>query len=113
MNLLGWNYEFKEVSEQEEARLLGRLMMLATIVMPFGKWKATEFGDIPLSYLDQTVSQMPDRWLTRRASEFVDLAADYIGVHGHAPRVPDHSFNSIWEHYSKAAARIRMNQPAD
>lgn len=41
--------------------------------MSFGRFEGQLLRDVPLSYLDKTVSNMPDCWLVRRAREYVDL----------------------------------------
>jgi hypothetical protein len=53
-----------------------RLFELSAITLPFGKYKNSALGRIPLRYLDQTVSSMPESWLIRRVRELVDLCGD-------------------------------------
>jgi hypothetical protein len=52
----------------------GRAFDLGGIIMPFGKYNGKALCEIPLRYLDGTVSVMPPTWLVRRVQEFVDLA---------------------------------------
>jgi len=44
------------------------------IVMPFGKYKGIELRNIPVRYLDETISTMPSTWIVRRVWEVVDWA---------------------------------------
>jgi uncharacterized protein (DUF3820 family) len=48
-----------------------RMKELSSIRLPFGKYEGLNFGSIPLSYLDRTVSPMPTCWIVRRTIEFV------------------------------------------
>ena len=56
----------KRIEDQEYIASLGE------IEMPFGKHKGSSLIDIPLYYLDETVSQMPKTWLIRAVIKFVD-----------------------------------------
>ena len=56
---------------------------LSGIIMPFGKYAGMSFGDIPVRYLDETISIMPPTWIVRRAIEFVDLAWSHPLEAGH------------------------------
>lgn len=44
--------------------------------MPFGKYTGMNLTEIPLGYLDMTVSVMPPTWVIRRVQEFVDTVMD-------------------------------------
>jgi len=55
---------------------------LASITMTFGKYVGKSLSEIPLRYLDETVSVMPKTWLVRRVHEFVDLVMDNYHVEG-------------------------------
>jgi hypothetical protein len=43
-------------------------------VITFGKYIGKPLGDIPISYLDGTVSAMPNQWIVRQAIAVVDAA---------------------------------------
>jgi len=47
--------------------------LISNIILPFGKYLGKRFDEIPLKYLDETISQMPDCWITRMAREYVSL----------------------------------------
>jgi uncharacterized protein (DUF3820 family) len=47
---------------------------LSVLVIPFGKYCGSEIKDVPIRYLDETVSVMPETWFVRRVREFVDAA---------------------------------------
>jgi uncharacterized protein (DUF3820 family) len=44
--------------------------------MPFGKYEGKTLGEIPLRYLDQTVSTMPDTHIVRLIKKFVSCAVE-------------------------------------
>lgn len=44
------------------------------IEIPFGKYQGKMFREVPLRYLDETVSKFPDTWVSRRARDYVDAA---------------------------------------
>ena len=48
--------------------------LAARVVMTFGKYVGSKLGDIPIHYLDQTVSSMPNQWIVRQAVMVVDWA---------------------------------------
>lgn len=56
-----------------------RHIWLSKIVMPFGKYENYTFDNIPLKYLDETISPMPTVWIVERAREYVSLSMEYIG----------------------------------
>jgi len=45
-------------------------------VLPFGKYCNHRICDVPLRYLDETISPMPDQWLVRRVKKYVDHVMD-------------------------------------
>ena len=49
------------------------------VVMTFGKYVGVQMGDIPIHYLDQTVSSMPNQWIVRQAHMVVDWAMEIGG----------------------------------
>jgi hypothetical protein len=42
------------------------------IIIPFGKYNGKQLGEIPLSYIDQTLSAMPNNYVSRSSSKFID-----------------------------------------
>ena len=71
------------------------------ILMPFGKHQGKAITEVPLKYLDETISTMPQTWLVRRVREFVDVAMQ----HTNAPDEPGQcSFDEIEEEWQRKAA---------
>jgi hypothetical protein len=58
----------------EAVKARDALDLFGGVAMPFGKFIGKEMRDIPLDYLDRTVSVMPPTWFTRRVQEYVDAA---------------------------------------
>lgn len=89
--------------------LLGEL---GEIEMPFGKYVGRMIWDIPLRYLDETISIMPPTWLVRRIREFVDHAMQQVGkldcIGGDTcfPRVPNKTASDMWAEYNKKMREI-------
>ena len=48
-----------------------RTEVIRELKMPFGKYKGTVIFEVPLSYLDQTISSMPPTWFANSMREFV------------------------------------------
>ena len=63
-------------NDKERNEMLCRLGTLGLVDIPFGKYAGNKIEDIPLRYLDETISVMPNTWRIRRVREFVDLACD-------------------------------------
>jgi len=78
---------------------------LSDIVIPFGKYTGKTLGDVPLKYLDEVVSVMPQTWLIRRVIEFVDHAMSHPMASGFSTgRADKETFNSLekqWEDQRK------------
>jgi len=70
---------------------------LGQLVMPFGKYNGKIFDEVPLSYLDETISVMPATWLVSVAKEYVMMCMGILfnGSLGHIKTVPRHSWNAI------------------
>lgn len=51
---------------------MDRALDAARLKMTFGKYADRDLGDIPITYLDQTISPMPDQWIIRQARLVVD-----------------------------------------
>ena len=64
---------------------------LRILVLPFGKYEGHRFEDIPLSYLDKTISVMPDQWIVRSARRFIDMAMKFHRM----AAVPQESWEDI------------------
>jgi hypothetical protein len=56
-------------------------------VVPFGKYAGSVFEEIPLNYLDQTISSMPDCYLVRSAKRFVDAASEFLDFDNGVPDI--------------------------
>jgi len=54
----------------------------SNITIGFGKYESHALGDIPLRYLDETISVMPPTWVTRIAAKYVDSAMELAIIHG-------------------------------
>jgi hypothetical protein len=48
-----------------------RAEVIRELKMPFGKYKGTAIFEVPLSYLDRTISGMPPTWFANSIREFV------------------------------------------
>ena len=78
-------------SKKEVDNILGEAIWIAEYIhMPFGKHKGTNLVDVPLSYLDETISIMPPTWFVRRVQKFVDCIMAHGQMYGvittsHAP----------------------------
>lgn len=70
---------------------------LGQLILPFGKYNGKIFDDVPLSYLDETISVMPATWLVTMAKEYVAMCMGILfnGSLGHIKIVPRHSWNAI------------------
>ena len=74
------------------------------VEMPFGKYKGVQLRNIPLKYLDETISVMPPNHFIRLVQRFVDdcmieVLDHYLTLHcrtsyGLHP-VPNHSISEI------------------
>lgn len=75
---------------------------LCDFVMPFGRFKGEKLGDVPLSYLDQTISVMPQTWFVRQVRTFVDLTMDTNETCGYDGfPVPNRSWNDLQREFFK------------
>lgn len=75
-----------------------RAMRATILVMPFGKYQGYMLEDVPLRYLDETVSVMPQTWFIREVIHFVSWAQayrwEYFGPYRTA-RLPDESLDQL------------------
>lgn len=65
---------------ESNRRAQSNLRHLGELRVPFGKYMGMELQDVPLSYLDRTVSQMPTCWFVRRVIQLIDLLDSEIGI---------------------------------
>lgn len=77
------------------------------LIMPFGKYAGRIFADIPLKYLDETVSVMPPTWIIRQAQRFVgaSMRSKNKIFSGEKSVVPNASWNDFWPDEAKVQSR--------
>jgi uncharacterized protein (DUF3820 family) len=86
--------------DETQAQTLGQ------ITMQFGKYAGLPLSQIPLCYLDQTISSMPSSWFVRRVQEFVDLVMDNPLFLCYERTVPNQTFEQIQQEIRDEEAAI-------
>lgn len=71
--------------------------LCSNVVMPFGKHSGTCLLDIPLRYLDETVSVMPPTWLVRTCQKLVDEAMEHPLAGGEPGRETWNDLEAEWQ----------------
>ena len=66
--------------EPDRAEVLINIGPLGDLKLGFGKYAGRCLWDIPLRYLDETISVMPPKWNVRAAQRFVGLCMLYIAI---------------------------------
>ncbi len=95
-----------------------RIEYLRSLTMPFGKHKGERLDEIPLKYLDATVSGIqPSTWFIRRVHEFVDLVMQVDRFSECEYAVLDRSFNQVESEIDEAVrtyhSRNRLQRSID
>lgn len=73
-----------------------RRLLFGVLVMPFGKYQGTTLNDVPLKYLDETISVMPPTYFVRSSQQFVSACMEkWYVLDWMSMNVPDKSRNEL------------------